>query len=654
MNSMPRAPAKNKKRKLAFKLSLFILAGTTFIFLAAFGYNHYSSRKLVLKNVEENARNLTLATVNKIETTLLGVEKVPLYLASSLENHRYSRHEIFQTIEDILKTNPDIFGAAVAFEPFAFNPKSRYFVPYTFRKKDGFGVHPPETAFQYFYRDWYLIPRELGRPVWSEPYFSEGGGNTVMSTYSVPFYRFVNGKRTFTGVVEVDIDLEWLKEIISRVSIYQSGYAFLVSQNGVIVTHPNRDWIMRESIFSIAEAADDPGLRKMGRDMIRGKEGFIPLQSHFTGKKSWIYYAPLTSIGWSIGVVFPEEELFAGMKKLNREVFIIGSAGFVLLFLVIAWISNRMTAPIRTLSLKTAEIAKGNLDIKLPSVTSNDEIGELTASFEDMRLALKEYIFTLRETTAAKERLESELQIAHTIQMSFLPKRFPFFPEKDEFEIYATMEPAREVGGDLYDFFLVDEDYLFFSIGDVSGKGVPAALFMAVTKTLMKGIASKSMDLPEVLGKVNAELCLDNDAMMFCTLFCGFLNIRTGEFLYSNAGHNPPIVIRSGHKPRWLDLPEGSAMGVDEDAFYLTEKITLNSGDTLILYTDGVTEATDHDKSLYSTDRLIDTIEKSKLSSIEPLVLEIMNSVRDFTGGEPQSDDITILAVRFGDTSGSS
>ncbi|MEN6319339.1 MAG: SpoIIE family protein phosphatase [Syntrophaceae bacterium] len=640
------APGKTKRKKLAFKISLFILAGTTCIFLAAFGYNYYYSRKLVLKNVEENARNLTMASVNKIETILSGVEKVPRYLASSLENHTYSRDDLLQTIDDILHTNPDIFGASVAFEPFAFNPGSRYFAPYKFRKKNGFGLHPPEEEFQYFLRDWYLIPKELAKPVWSEPYFSEGGGNVIMSTYSVPFYRVINGERRFIGIVEVDIALEWLKEIVSRISIYQSGYAFLVSQNGVIVTHPNKDWIMRESIFSIAEGAGDPGLRQIGKDMVRGKEGFVPMQSHFTGKKSWIYYAPLPSIGWSIGVVFPEEELFANMKKLNWAMFIIGTTGFVLLFFVIVWISQRITGPISTLSLKTTDIAKGNLDIELPPAKSNDEVGELAASFENMRLALKEYISTLKETTAAKERLESELKIARIIQMSFLPKRFPPFPEKEEFEIYATLEPALEVGGDLYDFFLVDENHLFFSIGDVSDKGVPAALFMAVTKTLMKGIASQGVEPADVLGRVNIELCRENETMMFCTLFCGLLNIKTGEFLYSNAGHNPPLIIRSGQKPEWLKLPEGFPMGIMEDGSYRTERIVLEPGDTLILYTDGVTEATNCDKALFTADRMISTVERSKTLPLEHMISNIITSVKNFTGKEPQSDDITILAVR--------
>jgi len=644
---MSSAPGKTKRKKLAFKISLFILSATTCIFLAAFGYNYYYSRQLVLKNVEENARNLTLAAVNKIETILAGVEKVPRYLALSLENHHYSRDDLLQTVEDILNTNPDIFGASVAFEPFAFHPQSRYFAPYKFRKKNGFGLLPPEKEFQYFLRDWYLIPKELGRPVWSEPYFSEGGGNVIMSTYSLPFYRTINGEKQFNGVVEVDIALDWLKDIVSRISVYQSGYAFLVSQNGVIVTHTNRDWIMRESIFSIAEAAGDHGLRKIGRDMVRGREGFVQMQSHFIGKKSWIYYAPLPSIGWSLGVVFPEEELFADMKKLNWAVFIIGSAGLVFLFLVIAWISQRITGPISILSLKTTDIAKGNLDIELPPATSDDEVGELATSFENMRLALKEYISTLKETTAAKERMESELQIAHDIQMGMLPKVFPAFPDMPEFDIYAALEPAREVGGDLYDFFFMDDDHLCFNIGDVSGKGMPASLFMVVTKIMVKTTATKGLSPETVLDRVNQDISRDNPSLLFVTLFIGILNIRTGQLQFANGGHNPPLIIRPGSDIEVMESTGGLALGVMEDFRYGSKTMTLHCGDLILLYSDGVTEAMNRDEEMFGEKRLMEAMNTLKDHSVEETIKGILDSVNAFCQDAPRADDITLMAIRF-------
>ncbi len=645
---MSTAPGPGKRRGLAFKISLMILTGTAVIFTAAFGYNYIYSREQILQDVETNARNMTLAAVGRIETVLRGVEKDPSHLAHALSENRFDRQTLLRRIEALLATNPEIFGSTVAFEPYAFDPRSRYFAPYYFR--DGTSLkltYLGGKSYQYFFWDWYQIPKELHRAVWSEPYFDEGAGNIIMATYSIPFSRKKGKDHVLTGIVTADISLDWLVDIVSRISPYESGYSFLISQSGVFVTHPDRELIMRESIFSVAEAANDEELRKTGRAMIDGKQGFVALKSHFAGQKAWLYYAPIPSVGWSVGVVFPEEALFAGLRGLNRMVLIIGTTGFGILFLIIVLVSGTITRPLRVLTGKAAEIARGNLDVEIAVLKSNDEVGDLSRSFDNMKVALKEYIANLAETTAAKERYESELKIARTIQMSFLPKKFPPFPENVEFDIYATLVSAKEVGGDLYDFFLLDEDHLFFSIGDVSGKGVPAALFMAAAKTLMKGTAGRNISPAEVLARVNRELCLENDSMMFVTVFCGVLNFRTGEVVYSNAGHNPPLVLRPGRPPEWLPLPDGFFLGTMEDAAYETRRILLAPGDMVLLYTDGVTEAMNGQKAFYQEERLIRVAENHEQGSPEELVREIIESVRAFAGNEPQSDDITLLALAF-------
>lgn len=634
---------------LAWKLIILILSSTAVIFVAAFTYNYHFSNQTVLKNVEENARNLAYSTVYKIESVLQAVEKIPKNLASIIENYPYEREDLLRLAYSTVSTNPEIFGSAVAFEPYAFNSDTYYFSPYCYKEKGQtlLTVLGSDT-YNYFHLDWYQIPKELKRPIWTEPYYDEGGGDIITSTYSVPFYKEGKGDtRTFGGIVTADISLMWLTEIVSSVKIYQSGYAFLITQNGVIVTHPEEQLIMRESIFSIAEAKGDLRLRELGQAMIRGDEDFIPIKDFVSGKQSWMYYAPLPASDWTLGVIFPEAELFADLHRLSRTVILIGVFGFAFLCLVIVTISGTITKPLRYLARTTSEIAKGNLDIELPEVAAKDEIGELTRSFRNMKVALKEYITNLTETTAAKERIESELKIAHTIQMSFLPKQFPPFPEKDSFDIYAELEPAREVGGDLYDFFLLDDEHLFVVVGDVSDKGVAAALFMAVTKTLMKGVAAPNLDPSEILARVNVELCLDNETMMFVTVFCGVLNLTTGAIRYSNAGHNPPVLFRLGQDPQWLELPKGTTLGVMENAEYQTVELKLNPGDTLLAYTDGVTEAMDTEETLYSDQRLLQTLEGEARTSPEEMVKHVLESVQKFAEGAPQADDITVLAVRF-------
>jgi len=638
-----------KNRGLAFKLMVFILASSACIYIAAFSYNYYSSKKTVIRDVEENARNLARSTVYRIESVLKGVEKVPVNMASVIGRYPYGVVDIFHLVQSAVANNPELYGAIIAYEPYNYEPDTEYFAPYCYRGSNG--TIKSEVLggedYRYFVMDWYQIPKLLKEVVWSEPYYDEGGGNIVMATVSVPFYKEADGEKDFQGIVTADISLSWLTEIVSSVTIYRTGYAFVITRNGVFVTYPDNGFIMRKSIFSIAEENADRNLRDIGRDMIAGREDFIPLVDFTSGKKSWMYYAPLPSNGWSIGVIFPEDELYADVWDLGKEVVIIGLIGFLFLFFTVAMISQTITRPLRFLDATTHEIAKGNLDIELPEPRSNDEIGRLTRSFKEMKSALKEYIANLAETTASKERMESELKIARTIQMSFLPKRFPSLPETEVVEVFATLEPAREIGGDLYDFFFLDRDHLFFVVGDVSGKGIPAALFMAVSKTLLKGVTELGMEPSEVLERVNAELCIDNESMMFVTVFCAVLDLRTGELRYSNGGHVPPVLLRKGGEPVWVELPPGVFLGTFDDARYKTGALTLIPGDTILVYTDGVSEAMDARRELYTGARLMTALRSVSDGSPETVVREVLESVRDYSSGEPQADDITILAVRF-------
>lgn len=647
---MSTAQLKNKKRGLAFRLSLLIAASTTLIFIVAFGYDYYLSRNLIMDNIREESSQLAYGTIDKIETVLGHAEQPTRIIAKNLNNREIPTIRLLSALEKTVTDINEVFGATIAFEPYGHHKKSYFFAPYYSKQKQGLKLSYLGEEYNYFLMDWYSIPREMSRPVWSEPYYDEGGGNIMMTTFSVPFYKHAGGKQIFAGVITADISLDWLQNIVSGLSISKTGYAFLISQNGVFVSHPRREWIMRESIFSIAEANNDPELRNTGRDMVRGASSLIPMKSYFTGKKAWMYYAPLPSTNWSMGLVIPEDELFGSLHTLNKSVFLISAAGICFLIIIVIYISHTITMPLRRLASATTEISRGSLDTPLPLPASRDEVGDLISSFENMRTSLKEYIANLRETTAAKERLESELKIGRTIQMSFLPRVFPPFPERKEFEIHARLEPAREVGGDLYGFSLVDENTLFFSIGDVSGKGVAAALFMAVTKTVMNTLIVPGSDPATILSRVNADLCRDNEEMMFCTMVCGLLDLRTGECLYSNAGHNPPLVVRTGgsdRKAEWLELPEGMLMGINESAVYQTRKIILNAGDMLLLYTDGVTEAIDENEEFYSDERLFTEVEKSGAAAPEDLTAEVLRSVQNFSGEARQSDDIAVLAIQF-------
>jgi sigma-B regulation protein RsbU (phosphoserine phosphatase) len=634
-----------KNRGLALKLALLILTSITLIFSVVFIYNYFFSRQIITDNIEKNANSVASATVNRIDSVLRALEKVPQSLAYFLESSAYDSDDIMELIRSVIEHNPEIYGATIAFEPYAYDSKTLRIAPYFFKSEGS--VEFTYIRYEYFYSDWYQIPKELDRPIWTEPYYDVGAGEIVMATYSVPFYKTVSGKRKFMGIVTADISLSWLQEMVASIKIAKTGYGFLITKNGTFVTHPASDFIMNETIFSVAEAKGDAHLRELGREMIRGKSGFVPFRSMVTGENCWMVYAPLSASGWSLGVLFPQDELMADISRLNRTVLFISLAGFLVILAVIVWIAGSITKPLRLLSRATEQIGSGDLDVEIPPVKSRDEVGKLADSFNYMKSSLKKYIKELTETTAAKERIESELKIAHDIQMGMLPKVFPPFPDRAEFDIYAMLDPAREVGGDLYDFFFMDEDHLCFTVGDVSDKGVPAALYMTIVMTLIRTKASQGVTTDTVLGLVNQDISVDNPSAMFVTLFLGILNIRTGELQYSNGGHNPPYLIRARGDLEPLETTQGMALGIDEDFSYQSKTIVLQKGESIFLYTDGVTEAMNAKEELFTEQRMEKELAVLKESPVKGVINGMLEKIEAFSEGVEQHDDITMLILRF-------
>jgi sigma-B regulation protein RsbU (phosphoserine phosphatase) len=381
--------------------------------------------------------------------------------------------------------------------------------------------------------------------------------------------------------------------------------------------------------------------------MIKGESGSVPFQDLVSTKKCWMTYTPIPSSGWSLAVLFPVEELTADINRLYRIMIVMAVIGLALLSVAVIFISRTITRPLRAMAKATEDIAEGNLDNTLPPVTSRDEVGKMTEGFMAMQKSLKEYIRKLTETTAAKERMESELSIAREIQMSILPKIFPPFPDRPEFDLYAIIEPARKVGGDFYDFFQIDPTHLCFVIADVSGKGVPASLFMAVTKTLIKATAKAGITPAEILTQVNQELASGNDAVMFVTLFCGILNTETGEIRYANAGHNPPLLIDTEGNIAYLKKSGALVLGVMEGICYQVESLRLKAGESLFMYTDGVTEAMNSRDELFSEERLEKELSLWARRPIQELIAILMQRIKDFSGGALQSDDITMMVLQY-------
>ncbi|MGE0495427.1 MAG: SpoIIE family protein phosphatase [Vulcanimicrobiota bacterium] len=372
--------------------------------------------------------------------------------------------------------------------------------------------------------------------------------------------------------------------------------------------------------------------------------------SDYRGRQVLAVLRYLPQLEAAVVTKIDEQEALRPVASLRTLAWIALAATLVLVVLAAGTSARAITEPIDKLIAGTETVARVDLGHRI-EVRADNEVGRLADAFNEMTGRLRESIEQLKETTETKERIESELQIAHDIQLSILPKIFPAFMHKAEFDAFATVVPAKEVGGDLYDFFLIDDDRLLFLIGDVSGKGVPAALFMAVTKTLFKATALGGAPLGQLMVKVNQELCLDNDSGMFVTIFCAILNYQTGRLEYANAGHNPPYLLGQQGLTA-LPRVSGMGMGVFEEADYQVGSLDLVEGDTLFLYTDGLTEAENVAQQFYGDDRLKQFLVGQVSGSPRTVVNQALEEVRNFSQGAAQSDDITMLVVSYYGTKG--
>ncbi|MCK4288885.1 MAG: SpoIIE family protein phosphatase, partial [Bacteroidales bacterium] len=346
-------------------------------------------------------------------------------------------------------------------------------------------------------------------------------------------------------------------------------------------------------------------------------------------------------------VFIPSDELFVDLYNLNRKLLILGSIGIVLLLILIIFISHRLTKPLTKLAKITQTIGAGNFNANTQVSNASKEIVQLGNSINQMQSELKNYIKNLKETTAAKEKIESELKIAHDIQQGIIPKIFPPFPERDDIDLFAVLDPARDVGGDLYDFFFIDDHKICFAIGDVSGKGVPASLFMAITRTLLRSKATKNSSAKEIVSELNIELCKGNENSMFVTFFLCIMDTKTGIVEFCNAGHNYPFIIRNNNKINCIEETHGTPIGIFDYINYESGTFQLSNNESIVLYTDGVTEAMDIDNNLYGDERLIGLLAKSKDHHPKVITKTIVDDVNKFVGKAEQSDDITILILSY-------
>ena len=506
-------------------------------------------------------------------------------------------------------------------------------------------------------RPWYINAYNSDGPVWLDAYLDPFG---FILTTCAKAYKDANGNTA--GVVASDILLSTMVNDILNFRIGETGYAFLLDDKGRYLAHPHYSDIDPDALGT-TQGEYKEVIARMASGKINVEKTSINAVDHY------IAYAPLPITGWSLGIAVEYDEIVSGALMMKSSIdnqaletkdqirsmlnsvmlrFIVLTCIIIIAVLILSiLVSGSVTKPMIKLANSVIEVGKGNLDSKI-DINTKDEIGVLACCFNKMTDDLKDYIANLSKITAEKERIGAELSIATEIQADMLPKIFPPFSNRDDIHIAPIMQPAKEVGGDFYDFFFLDDEHskLALVIADVSGKGVPAALFMVIAKVIIKN--NKDMPVDQVLEAANNVLCADNNSSMFVTAFYSVLDLKTGEYTYASAGHNPPILYRvDDNTAAYLTLPKTPPLALFPNKKLPAQTALLKKGDMVLLYTDGITEAFNTESKMYGTERLLQNLIKLSGSDVEDIVVELHNTVKDFAGSEPQSDDITMVCFRF-------
>ena len=636
---------------LTRSLTLFVALMATAVFLVALAFMFAQSRYAVRQEAMSNANQLLDNSLQRINAILERTEAATNNTLWLVKRHLNTPDSMFVYSRGIVESNPFLNGCSIAFEPYYFEEKGLYFSAYSGMIADRIETRQEgNDEYEYFYMDWYALSKLLDRAAWTEPYINidtyednvEREEVSTIVSYCVPIK---DPEGNFVGAIATDLSLDWLSNTISAVKPYPNSYSVMISRNGTFFVHPDPSKLLYESIFTETLENDDPQRMEIGLAMVNGEEGVH--KAKVDGEHYYIFYKPIGNTGFSAAIVCPEKDIFSNLNRLRNSVIAIFLAGMLLMLFILDRIIRRQLKPLKSLAAQTETIAAGEFDKSLPNVGRVDEIGRLYQSFGNMQQSLVNYIEEMKITTAAHASMENELKVASNIQMSMVPRIFPAFPEREDIDLYACMTPAKDVGGDLYDFF-IENECLYFCIGDVSGKGVPASLFMAVTRNIFRIIAQQGYSPEIIASKINHTLSADNDQEMFVTMFIGKIDLASGQMDFCNCGHNPPVVHIPGKSADFLPVKNVNApLGIMDSLSFKGETVADVRRWQILFYTDGLNEAENPDFELFGNDRLLAIMDKLGNCSSADTIKQLQEAVEKHRAGAAPSDDLTLLCLKL-------
>lgn len=580
-------PINKTWRKLQTRGGVLVLLTAAILMEVGSAVQYYFARNGIRNEVRQRAAFELQVKNLEIKQMLSRVETAAGNLHWVLEESIVNPDSVYPILRHIMEKNPDLTGCAIAFLPDYYPSKGYWYEPYVFRNNDTLENKQIGSAdHNYLEAPWFTDGLVNPDGLWTEPYIDSDGSEGMVCTYTLPL---CDASGRTVAVFGADVSLDWLGDLFEQKADVQT---YLFSHAGRVMVCPDSTLVMRITLEETARLHQDTMAAHLNEAVQGGKQGSTNVK--YNGEKYYIHYSPVGgNTGWSMALFFPDKEIYKGLHRVSQLLLISMFLGLLLL----AFIMWRTFRGIRKLG----------------------------------------------EVNAEKERIGSELKIARDIQQGMLPKTFPPYPDCDEVAIYGSLVPAKEVGGDLYDFQILD-GHLLFCVGDVSGKGVPASLMMAVTRSLFRTVCARTTHPEEIMNQMNTAMSEMNENSIFVTFFIGNLDLKTGMLTYSNAAHCPPVLVNDTIST--LQMDSNIPLGV-MDWDYTRQEIHVGLDSVIFLYTDGLTEAENTTHGQFGEARMLAELEKMADATPRNLIDHISEVIQVFESGTEQSDDLTMLAIRY-------
>jgi len=617
------------QRGISFRLNSHVTAFAIIIITAVVYINYHFSNRILIEKIEEGAINQSSLVISRISRITVGTEEIARNVSyQALYYHHHNDLSFF--LQQVVSLNKILESIHVEW-------LDKDQTNFTVCNSTGECRQRCNTDAEIF--DESL--ESLSKGVWSKPFYCSNDTSHLLVAYRTPIYYPESAK--IAGFVYCEISLRKMKQMLSEIKIGEKGYSFIINNEGSFITHPNDEWILHKNLYKNPPVTFFDNLTEIESKIrsVRIGSGY-GLSEYLNNQKAWYYFAPLSNSKWTVIIVIPEKELFQKIELTFQKIIVVSVLGILLLFVLNMLIFKKILSPLSQI----ANAIHHFTSLPGKQKKTKDEILILAESLEDWQAKYGLLIKEQSSTASEKRKFEKDLKSAREIQLNIIPEGKPIFPEHPEIDLSAVLKPAEAIGGDLYDYFFIDKDHLLVAIGDVSGKGIAASLFMAIASTLIKTHA-KILSAKDLVSLVNQELSDRNSNQYFITLFVGILDLRSGSMDYCNAAHNYPYILHPDGTVQILSKSHGLPLGIYKNKTYKNSYVDLKFGDVLLLYTDGVINSQDINDKHYGIDKL----ENNLLGLIDlpagEVVEKLLKSIAIYEGDNKQADDITLVALKY-------